>query len=235
MLGQQQLVYRLRRSKRRTIGFMIDDDGLRISAPKWVGIAQIDAAIYEKQQWILAKLQQQQQRADRDLQRQIQWCDGTRFPYLGELITLKIVNAAKAAANFDEHEHHLTLTLPAQTKEAQIQRQVKTWLQCQARLLFAARLDVYTEKLSVCYASLALSSARTRWGSCSVDGKIRLNWRLMHFPLPLIDYVVAHEVAHLREMNHSPRFWAIVDAIFPDHAAARKALREYAPNRMPDF
>jgi predicted metal-dependent hydrolase len=73
---------------------------------------------------------------------------------------------------------------------------------------------------------LSLSSAQTRWGSASGAGWIRLNWRLIHLPLPVIDYVVVHELAHLREMNHSPRFWALVEAVLPDCAARRAALRD---------
>ncbi len=235
MLGQHQLVYRLLRSKRRTIGFMIDAEGLRVTAPKWVGIAQIDAAICEKQQWILTKLQEQQQRAARDLERQIQWCDGAEFPYLGETLTLRIAAASKATACYNPHERCLTLLLPTSTNELQIQHRVQRWLQSQARCLFTTRLANYAEKLGVGYTGLALSSATTRWGSCSADGRIRLNWRLVHFPVPLIDYVVAHEVAHLREMNHGPRFWETVQSIFPDHAAARKALRAHAPGSLPTF
>jgi predicted metal-dependent hydrolase len=78
----------------------------------------------------------------------------------------------------------------------------------------------------VSYNAFALSSAGTRWGSCTVSGNIRLNWRLIHYALPLVDYVVAHELAHLREMNHSPAFWAIVESVYPDYDGARLALRK---------
>ena len=77
---------------------------------------------------------------------------------------------------------------------------------------------------------LALSAARTRWGSCSLRSGIRLNWRLIHFPADTVDYVVAHELAHLREMNHSPRFWAVVGEIYPDYQAARDELKRLAAN-----
>ena len=80
---------------------------------------------------------------------------------------------------------------------------------------------------------LTLSAARTRWGSCSLRSGIRLNWRLIHFPLHVIDYVVAHELAHLREMNHSPRFWSVVGQLYSDYRAARdelKALAAHCPH-----
>jgi len=81
------------------------------------------------------------------------------------------------------------------------------------------------QQLRVRCTRLALSSAQTRWGSASADGSIRLNWRLVHFGLPVIDYVVTHELAHLREMNHGPRFWAVVGSVVPDYRAARRQPR----------
>lgn len=74
---------------------------------------------------------------------------------------------------------------------------------------------------------LALTQARTRWGSCNSRGDIRLNWRLIHLPLTLIDYVVAHELAHIKEMNHGPRFWALVETMYPDWKTAKSTLRAH--------
>ena len=83
-------------------------------------------------------------------------------------------------------------------------------------------------QLGVAPPPLTLSAARTRWGSCSLKTGIRLNWRLIHFPPHVIDYVVAHELAHLREMNHSPSFWAVVGQLFPTYKAARADLKKLA-------
>ena len=99
------------------------------------------------------------------------------------------------------------------------------WLQRQALILFEARCAEFAARLGVRMRQLKLSAARTRWGSASADGTVRLNWRLIHFPVPTIDYVVVHELAHLREMNHSPAFWAVVASVMPDYADRRKALR----------
>ncbi len=235
LLGQHALSYQLRRSKRRTIGFMIDDDGLRITAPKWVGVGEIENAIREKQRWILAKLHEQRERATRRLRPQMQWRDGGVLPYLGTDVTLRVVAAAVDAMVHDPESHTLTVCLPAAASEQQLKDRVQAWLQREAKTLFAARLPIYAEKLDVQYRAFALSSATTQWGSCTADGKIRLNWRLMHFAPPLIDYVIAHELSHLREMNHGPRFWATVQSVFPEFVAAKKALRDHAPETLPAF
>jgi predicted metal-dependent hydrolase len=103
---------------------------------------------------------------------------------------------------------------------------VQSWLQRQARRVFEERCALYAPRLGVTMKRMALSSASTRWGSASADGSIRLNWRLVHFALPVVDYVVAHELAHLREMNHGPAFWEAVRSVLPGFENARGVLRQ---------
>lgn len=232
-LDQHELDYLLLRSKRRSIGFVIDDDGLRVTAPRWVALAEIEQALRAKQRWILAKLVERRERSARRLQPQMQWNDGASLPFLGGDLTLRLRAAQQAAITYDPGAGELTLGLPPEASPQQFKDRVQGWLQLQARQVFAERLPLYAAKLEVSYRAFALSSATTQWGSCSADGRIRLNWRLIHFPLPLIDYVIAHELSHLREMNHGPRFWATVQSVFPEFEAARKALRERAPETLP--
>ncbi|MGV3742064.1 MAG: M48 family metallopeptidase [Burkholderiaceae bacterium] len=234
-LQEHTLEYSLRRSKRRSIGFLISDEGLRISAPKWVTLGEIENAIREKQRWIFNKLNEQRERSARQLKPQMQWRDGATLPYLGESVTLRIASNSNAGVQYDAQSRELTVSLPAEAGEQQLKDRVQAWLQLEAKRIFGERLPFYAEKLGVSYQSFALTSAMTQWGSCTADGKIRLNWRLMHFALPQIDYVIAHELAHLREMNHSPRFWTTVQSVFPEFELAKKALRDQAPETLPIF
>ncbi len=228
--------YRLLRSKRKTIGFLIDDEGLRVTAPRWVTVAEIEAAIESKQQWIFRKINEQRDRSVRRLQPPMEWRDGAKLPYLGEDITLRVSDAsATAGARFDEDARELHVSLPASASEQQLKDRVQGWLQSEAKRVFAERLEVYAEKLGVTFKSFTLSSAATQWGSCTADGRIKLNWRLMHFALPNIDYVVAHELSHLREMNHGPQFWATVQSALPEFEQARKTLRDHEPDSLPKF
>ena len=233
-LGERALVYNLKRSSRRTIGFVIDDRGLSITAPRWVTLSEIEHAIAEKQKWIFAKLAEWRANAARRMLPPMEWQDGAGLPFLGKTITLKLESPI-GALMFDADTSMLHLGLPPSTTEQQIKDRVQGWLQTQARRLFGERLEVYAERLGVRHSAYALSSAATRWGSCTADGKIRLNWRLVHFPLSLIDYVVAHELAHLKEMNHSPRFWDTVESIFPEFREAREQLRSHPPEYLPAF
>ena len=98
---------------------------------------------------------------------------------------------------------------------------------------FGVRLNRCLERAGRSIAGWGLSSAQGRWGSCTSQGRIRLNWRLIHFAPALIDYVIAHEVAHLKEMNHGPAFWREVERLCPDFRAARDTLRRQPPDTLP--
>ena len=116
----------------------------------------------------------------------------------------------------------------AQAGSSEIRALTWAWWLRQARQLLTERLQHYAPLLGVQWRSLRLSNARTRWGSAHSDGRIMLNAKLLHYRLPVLDYVVAHELAHLHEMNHSPRFWAWVAQVCPEHRQLRAELRQQA-------
>ena len=224
--------YALRRSRRRTIGFVVGGDGLAVSAPKWVTLKDIDAAVAEKGRWILAKLAEQRERSLRTAEARTVWRDGAKLHYLGRPVTLQLDSRhglAEGEVVLDDAEPRaLHVGLPRDAGEERVRDAVQSWLQREARRVFADRAAHFSARLGVRVTRLSLSSATTRWGSASANGSVRLNWRLVHHPLPTIDYVVAHELAHLREMNHGPRFWAVVASVVPDYEAARSRLRDDA-------
>ena len=232
VLGAHRIAYELRRARRRSIGFVVGAEGLSVSAPRWVGVAEVEAALREKSAWILRKLQEQRERGQRLAAARVDWLDGTAVPFLGETVivvldprtTGAVLNtAADALPGVPRLTLHLGL--PQAAAPAQIRDAVQSWLQRQARRIFEERCAVFTVRLGVRMTRLSLSSASTRWGSASASGAIRLNWRLVHFALPVIDYVVTHELAHLKEMNHSPAFWDVVRGALPEFEQARGALR----------
>ena len=225
--------YALKRARRRSIGFIVGPEGLCGNAPRWVGLRDIEIALQEKAAWILRKLREQHERAQRLHAAKVDWRDGTTIPFLGDTVIIVLdPRTTGAVLNTDSVAlpgvPHLTLHigLPQAAAPEQIRDAVQSWLQRQARRVFEERCQLFTQRLGVRYTRLSLSSAQTRWGSASADGSIRLNWRLIHFALPTIDYVVAHELAHLREMNHSPRFWDVVRSVLPDYEQARGHLKD---------
>lgn len=236
-LNEHVVAYALKRARRRSIGFIVGTEGLSVNAPKWVGLHDIEAALQEKARWILKKLQEQQERAQRMQSAKVEWRDGTSLPFLGETVIVVLdpragltergaVLNTDAAALPGVPRLTLHVGLPHGAAPAQIRDTVQSWLQRQARRVFEERCAHFAAQLNVRVTRLSLSSAQTRWGSASADGSIRLNWRLIHFAMPSIDYVVAHELAHLREMNHSPRFWDVVRSVLPDYEHARGSLKD---------
>ena len=119
----------------------------------------------------------------------------------------------------------MDLSLPSGIAAEQIESAVMKWYRQHALTCFTERIALYSRKLGVALPQLRLSNARTLWGSCNSHGIIRLNWRLIQKPLNLVDYVVAHELSHLIEMNHSKAFWQTVESVYPGYAGARKKLR----------
>ena len=229
LLDSQRVAYTLRRARRRSIGFVVGADGLVVSAPRGVGAAAIDAALRAKSGWIVRKLRECDERERRLAALRIDWRDGARVPFLGADVVVRLDAATTGAVLHpvdDAGPATLHLGLPAAADALQIRDAVQAWLQRQARRVFAERAAHFAPRIGVVVERLALSSATTRWGSASADGSVRLNWRLVHFGPAVIDYVVAHELAHLREMHHGPAFWAVVEAALPGYRTARRTLRE---------
>ncbi|HSW05406.1 M48 family metallopeptidase [Aquabacterium sp.] len=231
-LGEHRVAYEFRRARRRSIGFVVSAEGLSVSAPRWVGVGEVEQALQAKSGWILRKLHEQQQRAERVQATRVQWHDGTSLPFLGDTVivvldprTTGAVLHADAQALPGVPRMTLHVGLPQGASQEQIREAVQSWLQRQARRVFEERCAVFAQRLGVRVKRLSLSSASTRWGSASADGSVRLNWRLIHFALPVIDYVVTHELAHLREMNHSAAFWEVVRSVLPDYEQSRGLLR----------
>ena len=119
----------------------------------------------------------------------------------------------------------LRLGLPRSATPEQIRDAVQAWLMRQAKAHFTTRLDHFAPLLQVQWKRLSLSNASTRWGSARIDGAIRLNWRLIHCTPAVVDYVVAHELSHLRVMDHSAQFWQTVESVVPDYAHLRNQLK----------
>jgi predicted metal-dependent hydrolase len=215
------LSYHLVRARRRTIALFVDADGIEARAPRHATIADIEAFIREKEHWIGRRLAAPRRAP-------FIWQAGARLPWLGRTVTLTLRHGA-AGAWLSEGELAFGLADGASLRERALE-----WMRGRALELFSDRVATLSGPHGLRVASVGLSAARTRWGSCGSNGRILLNWRLMMLPRHLIDYVAAHELAHLRELNHSPRFWDIVAVLYPDHRAARRELNARAPT-LPDL
>ncbi|MCX7239776.1 MAG: SprT family zinc-dependent metalloprotease [Burkholderiales bacterium] len=233
-LGQTVLGYQFARGRRRTIGFVVGPEGLVVRAPRWTPLYEVEAALQEKANWIVGKLAQTQERQQRLEQSRIEWRDGALFPFLGESLQLVLdphagMPDSTLGSGGDasvQSARTLRLVLAVDVPPEQIRDSVRAWMMEQAQTHFRQRLDHYAPRLGVQWRALRLSNAVGRWGSARSDGSIRLNWRLIQLRPALVDYVVVHELSHLRVMDHSPRFWDTVRSVVPDYTQLRRELQD---------
>lgn len=225
-LPTQLITYTLKRSNnRRSIGLRIDERGLTVSVPARASEAWLQTVLQQRLAWVADKLANwQAQKRDPQL-----WEDGAMLPFRGEQLTLRTVVSMFGGAP-QLHGSDLIVYLGHSDDEqaaAKIEKQVMLWYRREALQVFQECVAHFSPLLGVTPNEVRLSNAQTQWGSCSIRGVVRLNWRLVKMPLHLIDYVVVHELAHLLEMNHSARFWQVVATACPDYRQCRAELRAY--------
>ncbi|TVT75108.1 MAG: M48 family metallopeptidase [Denitromonas halophila] len=222
--------YHLRRSARRTLGLTIDGRGLSVAAPLRAPHSAVEAFLQAHDRWVLDKLSAL---AARPQPARLVVEDGLVFPLMGSPCRL-MLSGGRAEVRWqaaDESEA-AGLALRCTARQSPAER-LKRALQARALSYFEGRVAEFALRIGVPVPPVGLTQARTRWGSCSARG-IRLHWRLIHLPADLIDYVVAHEVAHRVHMNHSPRFWALVAQVIADVSGARARLRQLG-RTLPEF
>ncbi|MDP2241933.1 MAG: SprT family zinc-dependent metalloprotease [Burkholderiales bacterium] len=218
-LGDTLIDYTVKRSRRRRrISLTVDEQGLRVGAPLLASDHAIAAMLRQHASWVLGKLAEWQARRPPPRH----WCDGDTLMLQGRVLRL----AFETGPQYIQLHHDRIAVSPGLAGNADgIRATVTGWLRRQAMACFYERVAHFHPLLGVAAPLIRLSNARTRWGSCHIYGRIRLNWRLIQLPQHLIDYVVVHELAHLVEMNHSPRFWEAVARLIPDYGARRSEIR----------
>jgi predicted metal-dependent hydrolase len=222
-LGARVVEYRLIRARRRSIGMEVHFDGLTVRAPRWVTVRDIEAALAERTAWITRSLDEWQSRRRDVMPRE--WKSGAPIVYRGEPLTLALHPARQPSVAADLF--HVNVRHPRVHDEQSVAQCVGDWLRGEAWSLVAGRVAHHVRRIERRTPSVRLSNARSEWGSCNAKGDIRLNWLLVQLPPSLAEYVVVHEVAHIVELNHSRRFWALVESLLPGHAELRRELDEW--------
>lgn len=206
-LAGRLIEYRFVRRRRRTIGISIGADGMTVAAPMRAPWRDIEAFLRSKQRWIVGKLDEWAA-APRPSVLRVE--TGERLPLLGEAVELHVRPG------------------PVERRGATLgvsgSHSLVAWLKACALEALRPRVAHYSACVGRPAPRVALSNARSQWGVCNEDGSIRLSWRLVHLEPSLSDYVVAHEVAHLVELNHSRRFWSLVASLYPEWRVARERL-----------
>lgn len=214
-LAAGALPYRLVRRRRRSIALTVDHDGITAAAPRWVTLREIEGFIRIKEGWLRRRL------AEAVHPEHFEWRAGARLAWLGGEVELcPVPGAGPARLDGDR----LMLDLPPDAPAEALRAVTVAWMRNEVLALFRERAALLAPQLGVEVPPIRLSNSKSQWGSCSASGRILLCWRLAHLPLRLVDYVVAHELAHLVQLNHSRRFWTLVERLCPDYLEARKEL-----------
>lgn len=207
--------YRFARRRRRTIAISVDASGVSVAAPLRAPWREIETFLRQKERWIVAKMDEWARLPRPAL---VRGASGESLPLFGSPVTLEVSTGRRAVRRY---AGRLMVSAPAPQR---VTRVLVGWLKDQALDALEPRTAHYAAHLDMPPPPVALSNARTQWGVCTEGGAIRLSWRLVHLEPALADYVVAHEVAHLVELNHSKRFWSLLAKLYPDWREARQRL-----------
>lgn len=209
----------IRRSpRRRTVGITVDLQGIQVAAPSRMPLERVITLVETKAGWIAAKRSELNRRREP----RKRFIDGESYPYLGRRVRLEV----------NPHPHKNPVALKGNVLEVRSEdprAALESWYKARAQDVIQRRVELYCEALGWKVPPVLVRNQKKRWGSCNAKGELRFNWRLVMAPLELLDYVVVHELAHLKVLNHSKRFWGLVERIMPDYKERHRALNELGP------
>ncbi|MES2822144.1 MAG: SprT family zinc-dependent metalloprotease [Pseudomonadota bacterium] len=214
----------VRSARRRSISIEVAKAQVTVRAPFFVAALDLEKFVRKKSVWIQQKLAQQAQQIDVIPQRT--YTTGSELPFLGQPLTLII--SRQTQANVVQLGSQLLVALKSRSKlteEEQARRLVSLWYQRQALYFLTLKTDAAARALGLTYSDLTIKVTRSKWGHCTARGAIQYNWHILLAPEPIVDYLVAHEVSHLRQHNHSPAFWQLVANLCPDYKKHRAWLK----------
>lgn len=211
------LNYRVLRSQRRSFALQVKPGGeLIIRVPAHCSNSDIQRILDKHQNWIKINVHAAKENPP------AQFVEGEQYLYFGKPYPLLFGDSGSHSIKFDQ------AFIVAKELHFKAETLILRWFQREAEKYLNHRCRDLAVQFNFSFTHLRLSNAKTNWGSCSNKGSINLNWRLLHCPPEVIDYIIIHELAHLREMNHSPRFWALVKTMSPDYQNHKKWLRRNA-------
>ncbi len=215
-----------RSAKRRSISIEVSGAQVTVRAPFFVAITDLEKFVRAKSLWIEQKIAQQTKQINVIPDRT--YTSGTELPFMGQQLTL--VLDRQAQANVVQLGDKLWVGLSTRSRLAdkeQAKRLVSLWYQRQALYFLTLKTDVAARTLNLRYSALTIKATRSKWGHCTASGAIQYNWQILLAPEPIVDYLVAHEVSHLRHHNHSPAFWQLVASLCPEYKKHRAWLKAH--------
>jgi predicted metal-dependent hydrolase len=227
--------YELIKKKKKNIGICITQDGkVLVTSPLHVDESYIHEVVVKKAQWILDKLKIVNER-NKDIEKN-EYINGERIYYLGKNYDIKVIEDDVKGVEIrflgDVFEVHVNSMVIGDERLVLIKEALTNWLKEQAKVVFLERTELYGRRLNLKPNRIVIKGQKSIWGSCSTKNNINYNWRLIMAPLSVLDYVVVHELCHLKHHDHSSRFWSFVGSIMPDYMEKKKWLKENGSKLM---
>ncbi len=227
-LGSTTIDYTVRRSARRrkTVQISVVNGEVIVAAPRRTPARELEAIVRERTKWILKKFAEEAQKPA-----PARFVTGETLPYLGENISLTVTLSHDPKPTVRFARQRFSVSVPANLDDEQradaIRAALTAWYRDRAAEYLPGIVENWLPRLgSDKPTRILIRNQKQRWGSCSVDGTLRFNWRVMMLKPPLIEYIVVHELAHLAHSNHSRDYWAHVSTAMPDAQQRRKTLRD---------
>jgi predicted metal-dependent hydrolase len=213
----------IRSDRRRSATFRVDQSGVSFRVPKEIGRQKIVELVEKKTPWIRKKLEYA---ASLTPPRLLDFENGDPIPYLGKTYCLKVQVGDYPHVELVGEDILVSVVAQHLTNSLHIQLVLERWFLDEAAILLAERLDFYAPIVGVRPTGMQVKAYKARWGSCKMDGQIQFNWRLIHGPVDVLDYVVVHELCHILQHNHSAAYWSEVARVMPDYEVRRKWLSQ---------
>ena len=223
--GNRRIEYTLIQSSRQNVLFQaLPEAGLRVYAPKYLPLRDVDDMVRQRADQLMDMQRQSEARLEAD-RRAHPVTDGSPILIEGKRCVLRLRQGARRTGRLVGDEY--CLTLPCPESDADVRAAIRATLSTAALKRIRERLDYYGPRIGRPPGRVAIREQKSRWGSCSRKGNLNFNWKLIMAPPQALDYVVVHELCHLHEFNHSPRFWALVAAQMPDYEVWKKWLKTH--------
>ena len=222
----RRIEYTLIQSSRQNVLFQaLPEAGLRVYAPKYLRLRDVDEMVRQRADQLLEMQRQTEERLEAD-RRAHPVTDGSPILIEGKRRTLRLHRGSRRSGRLAGEEYHLTLPRP--DSDPDVRAAIRATLSTVALARIRERLDYYAPRVGRVPGRIAIREQKSRWGSCSRKGNLNFNWKLIMAPSEALDYVVVHELCHLHEFNHSPRFWSLVAEQLPDYEVWKKWLKTHA-------
>lgn len=221
----------IRTSRKKSIGIEVSPyRGVIVRAPRHLTQSQIATLLDSGSGWIRNRLELLKKSIDVGSRT---YSNGDRFLFLGEWLSIKICNDDEKNIFVQKDNENLMVCVPvgggSTCQRELVKNALASWYHKQAAVVLAERVAVYAPQVGVSVPTIRITNARKRWGSCGINGRLNFPWRLVMAPVPIVDYVVVHELCHLKRRDHSSVFWGLVSSVLPDFRERRRYLREKGP------